>query len=88
MSEERFEVQRRIAGSPEIIFDVSRDPPGNVAINRSGMLMSEDGDRLRSQATPSSCTWTGLRSCGPRNSSPVSRSRRCHNPTCCLVYRA
>lgn len=46
MSDERFEVQRRIAASPQTIFNVLTDPQGHVAIDSSGMLMSADGDRV------------------------------------------
>lgn len=46
MTDERFEVQRRIAASPEAIFDVLTDPQGHVAIDSSGMLMSADGGRV------------------------------------------
>ncbi len=46
MSDERFEVQRRIAALPEVIFAVLTDPQGHVAIDSSGMLMSADGERI------------------------------------------
>ena len=46
MSDERFEVQRRIAAPPDVIFGVLTDPQGHVAIDSSGMLMSADGDRV------------------------------------------
>ena len=46
MSDERFEVQRRIPATPEEIFDVLTDPQGHVAIDSSGMLMSADGERV------------------------------------------
>lgn len=42
---ERFEVQRAIAATPRMIFDVVRDPLGHVAIDASGMLMSASGQR-------------------------------------------
>jgi hypothetical protein len=44
MSDERFEVQRRIPATPASIFAVLCDPNGHVAIDSSGMLMSADGD--------------------------------------------
>lgn len=42
---ERIEVQRAIASTPRMIFDVVRDPLGHVAIDASGMLMSASGQR-------------------------------------------
>jgi len=44
MSQERIEVQRAIAASPEAIFEVLRTPEGHVAIDASGMLMSATGE--------------------------------------------
>lgn len=46
MSDERFEVRRHIAASPEAVFAVLTDPQGHVAIDSSGMLMSADGERV------------------------------------------
>ncbi|MGZ4770581.1 MAG: SRPBCC family protein [Ilumatobacteraceae bacterium] len=40
---ERFEVQRLIPASPDVIFRVLRDPAGHVAIDSTGMLMSTTG---------------------------------------------
>jgi hypothetical protein len=44
MTEERIEVQRRIAADAPAIFRVLSDPKGHVAIDSSGMLMSSTGD--------------------------------------------
>jgi hypothetical protein len=43
VSTERIEVQRTIAAEPTAIFGVLCDPPGHVAIDSSGMLMSAEG---------------------------------------------
>jgi hypothetical protein len=43
MNEERLQVQRRIAASPEVIFRVLRSPQGHVDIDSSGMLLSTTG---------------------------------------------
>jgi Polyketide cyclase / dehydrase and lipid transport len=40
---ERIEVSRAIAAEPAAIFDVLRDPNGQVAIDASGMLMWASG---------------------------------------------
>lgn len=47
MTEERFEVQRTIAATPEKIFSVVSDPKGHVTIDASGMLMSSTGDPVK-----------------------------------------
>jgi hypothetical protein len=44
MTEERIEVQRRVAADAPTIFRVLSDPKGHVAIDSSGMLMSSTGD--------------------------------------------
>ena len=44
MTTERIEVQRPIAADPTAIFDVLRDPAGQVAIDASGMLQAATGD--------------------------------------------
>jgi hypothetical protein len=44
MAEERFEVERMIAASPEAIFRVLCDPHGHVAIDSSGMLQDATGE--------------------------------------------
>ncbi len=41
---ERLEIQRFIPADPGAIFDVVRDPRGQVAIDASGMLQSSTGD--------------------------------------------
>ena len=41
---ERFEVDRLIPATPDVIFKVLRDPAGHVAIDSSGMLMSSTGE--------------------------------------------
>jgi hypothetical protein len=46
MSEERFEVQRRIAGPAAPIFALLSDPQGHVAIDSSGMLQSAEGEKV------------------------------------------
>ena len=43
VSEERFEVARKIGASPSAIFSVLRDPAGHVAIDSSGMLQASTG---------------------------------------------
>ena len=40
----RLEVDRAIAATPSMIFDILRSPAGHVAIDASGMLMSADGE--------------------------------------------
>ena len=47
MTEERFEVARQIAASPQRIFGVLSDPAGHVQIDSSGMLQSAEGERVR-----------------------------------------
>jgi uncharacterized protein YndB with AHSA1/START domain len=47
MTNERFEVRREIAATPEKIFAVLCDPQGHVTIDSSGMLQSSDGDPVR-----------------------------------------
>jgi hypothetical protein len=42
--DERMEVDRLIAADPVTIFDVLRDPHGQVEIDSSGMLMDATGD--------------------------------------------
>ncbi|QNP70059.1 SRPBCC family protein [Streptomyces roseirectus] len=44
MADERFEVAREVAASPERIFALLRDPKGHVAIDSSGMLQGADGE--------------------------------------------
>jgi uncharacterized protein YndB with AHSA1/START domain len=44
MTAERFEVQRRIAASPEKIFALLCDPQGHVLIDSSGMLQTAEGE--------------------------------------------
>jgi hypothetical protein len=46
VSEERFEVQRRIGSPPGPIFAVLTDPQGHVAIDSSGMLQSAEGKKV------------------------------------------
>ncbi len=46
MTAERFEVSRRIAVPPRVVFDVLTDPQGHVQIDSSGMLMAADGERV------------------------------------------
>lgn len=41
---ERIEASRVIPASPNVIFEVLRDPEGHVAIDSSGMLQSSDGE--------------------------------------------
>ena len=41
---ERFEVDRLIPASPDVIFKVLSDPAGHVAIDSTGMLMSSTGE--------------------------------------------
>ncbi|MCK9875219.1 SRPBCC family protein [Frankia sp. Ag45/Mut15] len=43
---ERFEVQRTVAATPDVIFAVLTDPAGHVAIDSSGMLQSTEGQRV------------------------------------------
>jgi len=43
-TDERMEVERLIAADPETIFDVLRDPHGQVSIDSSGMLMDATGE--------------------------------------------
>ena len=43
-TEQRIEVERRIAAEPSAIFEVLRDPQGHVAIDASGMLMAASGE--------------------------------------------
>lgn len=43
-TDERMEVERLIAADPGTIFDVLRDPHGQVAIDSSGMLMDATGE--------------------------------------------
>jgi hypothetical protein len=43
-TDERMEVERLIAADPRTIFDVLRDPHGQVEIDSSGMLMDATGD--------------------------------------------
>jgi hypothetical protein len=43
-TDERMEVERLIAADPGTIFDVLRDPHGQVSIDSSGMLMDATGD--------------------------------------------
>lgn len=47
MSDERIQVQRRIAATPSAVFSVVSDPAGHVAIDSSGMLMSASGEPAR-----------------------------------------
>jgi hypothetical protein len=42
-TDERMEVERLIAADPGTIFDVLRDPHGQVSIDSSGMLMDASG---------------------------------------------
>ncbi len=44
VSPRRLEVDRAIAATPSMIFDILRSPAGHVAIDASGMLMSADGE--------------------------------------------
>ncbi len=44
MSEQRIEVDRAIAATPQAIFDILRSPDGHVQIDASGMLMSAEGE--------------------------------------------
>jgi hypothetical protein len=44
---ERMEVQRSIAATPAVIFELLTDPKGHVAVDSSGMLMSASGERVR-----------------------------------------
>jgi polyketide cyclase/dehydrase/lipid transport protein len=46
-TDERMEVERLIAADPETIFNVIRDPHGQVEIDSSGMLMDATGDPAR-----------------------------------------
>jgi len=43
MTDERFEVQRTIAATPEEIFALLADPQGHVDIDSSGMLLDATG---------------------------------------------
>ena len=43
-SDERMEIERLIAADPSTIFEVLRDPHGQVEIDSSGMLMDATGD--------------------------------------------
>lgn len=44
---ERIEVTRRVAATPQRIFEFLCDPLGHVAIDSSGMLMSAEGAPVR-----------------------------------------
>ena len=46
MTERRICVQRAIAASPAVIFEVLASPDGHVSIDASGMLMSAAGDAV------------------------------------------
>jgi hypothetical protein len=44
MTTERIEVERTIPADPHTIFEIVRDPHGQVAIDSSGMLMDATGE--------------------------------------------
>jgi hypothetical protein len=46
LTTERIEVRRTIEADPAAIFAILTDPQGHVAIDSSGMLQSDEGERV------------------------------------------
>ena len=72
MTTERMEVERTIEAEPAAVFDVLRDPQGQVSIDASGMLIDATvnmdfppeeqygGDRYPPSVMPSKEDWAAV----------------------------